>query len=108
MGMDAMTFDRPSRVVIEPDGRRIWSYVMRFEPGRVWIVPGEAAHLGFGDPVRLSFEGDGPRIAMSGVVTWSGTDAIAVDVAHELDRHLTRAWTNRASAALPSAHPLAA
>lgn len=101
--MRALTYDRPTRAVLEPNGRRIWAYVMRFEPGRVWLVPGEDPNLGFGAPVRLCFELDGPTIAMSGVVTWVGADALAVDVSHDVDRALTRGWSRGHSAALPSA-----
>ena len=101
--MREVSFEPPSRVVLEPQGARIWGYVMRFEAGRVWVVPGDEAPVRFGEPVRLSFEGQGPTMTMTGVVTWIGVDALAIDVAHFVDRQLTAAWALGRPAPVPRA-----
>ena len=99
-------FPVPDRVALEASGCRAWAYVMRIEPGRLWLVPGERISVALGDALHLSFyPPDGPGIGMAGRVLWTGHDALSVQVEHPCDLDFTRAWAQGRAAALPTFVP---
>jgi hypothetical protein len=121
-------FPVPDRVALEVPGCRVWAYVMRIEPGRFWLVPGELvsevrraergrergtdpgsaepAPLRPGVSLRLSFyPPKGPGVAMAGRVLWVGSDALSVEVEHPCDVEFTHAWALGRAAALPTFTP---
>lgn len=99
--MGDVCFRAPERAVLDPSGRRLWAHVLRFEPGRAWLVPAEPSGLTFGDSVEVSFfAAEGPPMRMCAVVTWLGREALAVDVQHAADRDFTRQWAASGVAAV--------
>lgn len=95
----------PDRVVVHALGVRAWAYVMRIEPGLLWLVPGERLPVGRGDPLRLTFPADGPGIGMAGHARWVGSDALSVAVEHPCDVECTHAWAQGRAAVLPNRVP---
>lgn len=83
----------PERVVLDAEGMRMWAHIVCFEPGRLWVYPSESHAWGFGDALRVVIWVDGhPRLGMAAQVGWTGSETLALDVRHEVDVALTRAW----------------